>query len=87
MNADISRYKHNETLFSDCNHFLPKIEIFQVEILIIYSGKLSFDNVVEMHFLQRIIQKEVYTFKNVFCKYYWTYGDVLYIDWRENSQS
>jgi hypothetical protein len=35
----------------------------------------------------RVIQKEVYTFKNLFYKYYWTYGDVLYIDWREKSQS
>jgi hypothetical protein len=34
----------------------------------------------------RVIQK-VYTFKNLFYKYYWTYGDVLYTDWRENSQS
>jgi hypothetical protein len=33
------------------------------------------------------MQKEVHTFKNLFYKYYWTYGDVLYIDWRENSQS
>jgi hypothetical protein len=37
--------------------------------------------------LYRIIQKEVYNLKNLFYKYYWTYGDVLYIDWRENSQS
>jgi hypothetical protein len=34
-----------------------------------------------------VIQKEVYTFKNLFYKYYWTYSDVLYIDWRENYQS
>jgi hypothetical protein len=32
-------------------------------------------------------QKEVYTSKNLFYKYYWTYGDVLYTDWTENSQS
>jgi hypothetical protein len=37
--------------------------------------------------LYRVIKKEVYNFKNVFYKYYWTYGDVLYIDWGENSQS
>jgi hypothetical protein len=37
--------------------------------------------------LYRVIKKEVYTFKNVFYKHYWTYGDVLYIDWRETSQS
>jgi hypothetical protein len=37
--------------------------------------------------LYRVIQKEVYTFENLFYKYYWTYGDVLYIDWRENSHS
>jgi hypothetical protein len=36
--------------------------------------------------LYRVIKKEVHTFKNLFYKYYWTYGDVLYIDWRENSQ-
>jgi hypothetical protein len=35
----------------------------------------------------RVIQKEVYTFKNVFYKHYWTYGDLLYIDWREKSWS
>jgi hypothetical protein len=35
----------------------------------------------------RVIKKEVYTFKNLFYKYYWTYGDILYIEWRENSQS
>jgi hypothetical protein len=34
-----------------------------------------------------VIQKEVYALKNLFYKYYWTYGNVLYIDWRENSQS
>jgi hypothetical protein len=32
-------------------------------------------------------KRSIYTFKNLFYKYYWTYGDVLYIDWRENSQS
>jgi hypothetical protein len=37
--------------------------------------------------LYSVIQKEAYTFKNLFYKYYWTYSDVLYIDWRENSQS
>jgi hypothetical protein len=37
--------------------------------------------------MYRVIQKEVYTFKNLFYKYYWTYGDVLYIDWRENNQN
>jgi hypothetical protein len=37
--------------------------------------------------LYRVIQKEVNTFKHLFYKYYWTYCDVLYIDWRENSQS
>jgi hypothetical protein len=31
--------------------------------------------------------KKVYYFKKLFYKYYWTYGDVRYIDWRENSQS
>jgi hypothetical protein len=35
----------------------------------------------------RVIQKDVYTFKKLFCKNYLTYGDVLYIDCRENSQS
>jgi hypothetical protein len=35
----------------------------------------------------RVIQKEVYTFKHLFYNFYCTYGDVLYIDWRENSQS
>jgi hypothetical protein len=35
----------------------------------------------------RVIQKEVNTFINLFYKYYWTYGDVLYTEWRENSQS
>jgi hypothetical protein len=43
--------------------------------------------VLEMNLLYRVIQKEIYTFKNLLCKYYWTYGDMLYIDWRENSQS
>jgi hypothetical protein len=37
--------------------------------------------------LYRVIQKEVCTYKNLFYKYYWTYDDVLYMDWRENSQS
>jgi hypothetical protein len=37
--------------------------------------------------IYRVIQKEVYTFKYLFYKYYWTYGDMLYTDWRENSQS
>jgi hypothetical protein len=31
--------------------------------------------------IYRVIKKEVYTFKNLFYKYYWTYG------WRENPQS
>jgi hypothetical protein len=43
----------------------------------------------------RVIKKEVYNFKNLFYKYYWTYGDVLYICiyiyiyiyWREKPQS
>jgi hypothetical protein len=26
--------------------------------------------------LYRVVQKEVYTFKNLFYKYYWTYGDM-----------
>jgi hypothetical protein len=26
----------------------------------------------------RVIQKEVYTFKNLFYKYYWTYGNMLH---------
>jgi hypothetical protein len=30
--------------------------------------------------IYRVIQKEIYIFKNVFYKYYWTCGDVLYID-------
>jgi hypothetical protein len=30
--------------------------------------------------IYRVIKKEVYTFKNLFYNYYWTYGDVLYID-------
>jgi hypothetical protein len=38
-------------------------------------------------FIYRVFQKEVYTFKNLFYKYYWTYGNMLYIAWRENSQS
>jgi hypothetical protein len=37
--------------------------------------------------MYRVIQNELYTFKNLFYKYSWTYGDVIYIDWRENSQS
>jgi hypothetical protein len=37
--------------------------------------------------MYRVIQKEVYTFKKLFHKCYWTYGDVLYLNWRENSQS
>jgi hypothetical protein len=39
------------------------------------------------YILYRVIKKELYIFKNLFYKYYWTYGDVLYIDWRENSQN
>jgi adenine-specific DNA methylase len=31
--------------------------------------------------------KRSINFKKIFLKYYWTHGDVLYIDWRENSQS
>jgi hypothetical protein len=34
----------------------------------------------------RVVQKELYTFKNVFYKYYWTYGDLLYTDWTELSK-
>jgi hypothetical protein len=37
--------------------------------------------------MYKVIQKEVYTLKNLFYKYYWTYGDVLFFNWRENSQS
>jgi hypothetical protein len=37
--------------------------------------------------IYRVIQKEVYTLKDLFYKYYWTYGDVLYTDWRKNPQS
>jgi hypothetical protein len=37
--------------------------------------------------MYRVIQKEVYTLKHWFYKYYWPYGDVLYFDWRKNSQS
>jgi hypothetical protein len=37
--------------------------------------------------LYSVIQNEVYTLKNLSYKYYWTYDDVLYIDWREKSQS
>jgi hypothetical protein len=37
--------------------------------------------------IYRVIKKEVYTSKNLFYKYYWTYGDVQNIDWRESSQS
>jgi hypothetical protein len=43
--------------------------------------------IVTWKLLYKVIQKEVYTFKNLFYKYYWTYGDVLYTDWRENYQS
>jgi hypothetical protein len=59
-----------------------------------YASLLRFLCKYSVHLIQhatfvkyRVIQKEVYTFKNLFYKYYWTYGDVLYIDWRENSQS
>jgi hypothetical protein len=45
------------------------------------------ENVWKMKKMYRVIKKEVYTFKNLFYKYYWTYGDVLYIHWRENSVS
>jgi hypothetical protein len=34
-----------------------------------------------------LLKKEVYVLKNLFYKYCWTYDNVLYIDWRENSQS
>jgi hypothetical protein len=37
-------------------------------------------------YVYKVIQKEVYTFKNLFYKYYWTYGNVLYTDWRENTK-
>jgi hypothetical protein len=60
-------------------------------ILLRYPSSLvSMENRVLLRILllkYRVIQKEVYTFKNLFYKYYWTYGDVLYIDWRENSRS
>jgi hypothetical protein len=52
-------------------HNVLKTGLFPSSVIVIYM----------------VIQKEVYTFKNVFYKYYWTYGDVLYIDWKENSQS
>jgi hypothetical protein len=34
-----------------------------------------------------LFKKEVYTLKILFYNYYWTYGDVLFLDGRENSQS
>jgi hypothetical protein len=37
--------------------------------------------------IYRVTQKKGHTSKNLFFKHYWTYSDVLYIDWRENSQS
>jgi hypothetical protein len=51
---------------------------------VMYSFKYVMKQLV---FIYRVIQKEVYNLKKLFYKYYWTYGDVLYIDWRENSQS
>jgi hypothetical protein len=46
-----------------------------------------FYDALQLNRLYRVIQKEVYTLKNLFYTYYWIYGDVLYIDWREHSQS
>jgi hypothetical protein len=34
-----------------------------------------------------LFKKELYTSKNLFYKYYLIYSNMLYIDWRENSQS
>jgi hypothetical protein len=53
------------------------------------SPRILLDRPVFKHGVNsyRVIQKEVYTFKNLFYKNNWTYGDVLYIDWRNNSQS
>jgi hypothetical protein len=61
--------------------------IFQSLKMLLGSLHYSIADKTHADFLYRIIHKEVYTFKNLFYKYYWTYGDVLYTDWRENSQS
>jgi hypothetical protein len=53
----------------------------------ICSSHLNLEVPISSVIYTGLFKKEVHTFKNVFYKYFWTYGDMLYIDWRKNCQS